>query len=522
MERLGKQVKIRVGQSVRSAVAKYVKRDPQSVLRLASLLFNTGRTVRVVPEFLLVGYLRLLFAERRLDLFQSLIEDNRLGHADARLYFRERLAHYRGTDGLSRADFDEIFARPLSPRLRRLFIDLALEGAIRRGDADAALALIGQSTVSPTATHFVGVIRLLIKVGRKSEAEALLQGRLKKAAASERVYFLELATELLTRSELVAFGFPPSTDWRALTRETVRLTSGLVGGSELDQYVLQRLLEIPDDHRDLMDIRLSADQRDRLSGMITGAIRERQSFSLLRLGDGEAYALDRPRLDGATDDLFQSDDSVRELHWWNGSPDEALRERIALQVRDAIGHASVIGIPSIYRVIRDIGPQAEQVQVFGSRPLRGLLTVVNALGRDIPIDGPTFTEERCHQILFDEASLRQYTEAAGADVVVVSCWNAGHFAGSILEDARFVYVPPPTKVRDEDNASDPRLYEVYDDIDAEVARHSAPGTLVLVGGGLIGKIFLRSAQREGAVALDVGSMLDYMAGRKTRSILDLV
>jgi hypothetical protein len=44
----------------------------------------------------------------------------------------------------------------------------------------------------------------------------------------------------------------------------------------------------------------------------------------------------------------------------------------------------------------------------------------------------------------------------------------------------------------------------------------------LVGAGIVGKIFAHEAKMCGAVALDVGSLLDYMMERKTRTIADLI
>jgi hypothetical protein len=39
---------------------------------------------------------------------------------------------------------------------------------------------------------------------------------------------------------------------------------------------------------------------------------------------------------------------------------------------------------------------------------------------------------------------------------------------------------------------------------------------------MVGKIFVDEAKMRGAVAIDVGSLLDYMVERKTRTIADLI
>jgi hypothetical protein len=81
-------------------------------------------------------------------------------------------------------------------------------------------------------------------------------------------------------------------------------------------------------------------------------------------------------------------------------------------------------------------------------------------------------------------------------------------------------VPPHQKVKHLAEGEDEPIFASYREIAAEVRAHSEPGTLVLVGAGIVGKIFIGEAKRAGAVALDVGSLLDYMAGYPTRPLAD--
>ncbi len=48
----------------------------------------------------------------------------------------------------------------------------------------------------------------------------------------------------------------------------------------------------------------------------------------------------------------------------------------------------------------------------------------------------------------------------------------------------------------------------------------APGLVVLVGAGLLGKLYCARVKALGGIALDVGSMLDVWAGLKTRDNQD--
>jgi hypothetical protein len=53
---------------------------------------------------------------------------------------------------------------------------------------------------------------------------------------------------------------------------------------------------------------------------------------------------------------------------------------------------------------------------------------------------------------------------------------------------------------------------------ADRLRRDLRGTLVLVGAGLCGKIYCNVAKMNGAVAVDLGSVFDVLAGLATRPI----
>ena len=62
------------------------------------------------------------------------------------------------------------------------------------------------------------------------------------------------------------------------------------------------------------------------------------------------------------------------------------------------------------------------------------------------------------------------------------------------------------------------LPEVLDETIAKLPGDLA-GRLVIVGAGYAGKVIIQEAKKRGAVALDLGSILDYWIGAATRSYL---
>jgi hypothetical protein len=60
------------------------------------------------------------------------------------------------------------------------------------------------------------------------------------------------------------------------------------------------------------------------------------------------------------------------------------------------------------------------------------------------------------------------------------------------------------------------LPEVLDSVISELDGDLA-GRLTVVGAGYAGKVIVQEAKKRGAVALDLGSILDYWVGAATRS-----
>ena len=99
--------------------------------------------------------------------------------------------------------------------------------------------------------------------------------------------------------------------------------------------------------------------------------------------------------------------------------------------------------------------------------------------------------------------------AKARSVVLVSSWP--EIQSKFSTQSSLIAVTPDRAI----------LYEAYPKIIERIRELSGPGTLVLIGAGVPAKIMADQAREAGAVALDVGSLMDYMVGHKTRTIADL-
>ena len=266
-----------------------------------------------------------------------------------------------------------------------------------------------------------------------------------------------------------------------------------------------------------MDCRGNASLRQSLMDSIRQKLADRTPYSLIRLGDGESYAW--------TGEISAERVRFREMAWWGTTLPSELRHRIASEMFDAIREADVLGVPSIFRIARDIMGSRKSLYEEPSR--RELVTVLHG-AFELPGEERRFTEERIHQLCFDLEGIEQLIPAARR-VVVVSSIKEELIQGALRErlaDQPLITIPIPTHARTAGGelfeSSDQPLPFVYDQVLDQIRTQVSPGSLVLVAGGSIGKIFCGEARHAGGVALDVGAMADYWLGAKTRSIADMI
>jgi hypothetical protein len=265
-----------------------------------------------------------------------------------------------------------------------------------------------------------------------------------------------------------------------------------------------------------MDCRNSTEQHANFIADIVQHLRDKAPYSLIRLGDGESYAWkDKISLEHA---------ARREQVWWGKAIDASRRAQIADAMLCAIMAANRLGIPSLFRFTRDTHPKLGSY--MGQVSIVGLIHVLEGLNEQSS-EECLYTEERIHQLCFDLETITHLSKEAEKVIIVSSLTKAtiearlrAHITKVPLE---VIEVPTHTKTRGNDMfvQADQALPFVYQGIEEQVRELTAPGTLVLVASGSIGKLFCGAAQAEGGVALDVGAMLDYWVGLKTRSIADM-
>jgi len=396
--------------------------------------------------------------------------------------------------------------------------------AIHSGEADRIEPLLGQFTdreisfLSPTT--ILGLTRLLLENAYTRSSENLILRYVGRQGRRHRLlYFLEPLVELdrrgvLTEGPLLEFcaQFRPPSSLLALNW----LSQEYKPADEADQrnfrrFIIAPLRALSQHAKNLMDIRFSPNQRAALQAEIRTHLAEGRPLSLLRLGDGEAFPYPAPEADGIAASVFEQDDENFERSYLslNRSPtaDQA-REKLIGDFRQAVARCDILGFPSVFRIVRNLG--TPHTRYGERRNQRAFLRILGALGTEIPFGHKIFTEERCHRIrgAMDEPFVLELASQARS-VVLVSRWP--EIQSRFSAKSSLILVPPRKKA----------LYRTYPEVAERICELSRPGTLVLIGAGVPAKIMADRARQSGAVALDVGSLMDYMVGQKTRTIGDM-
>ncbi|OJV54753.1 MAG: hypothetical protein BGO36_03745 [Burkholderiales bacterium 68-10] len=431
--------------------------------------------------------------------------------------------------------------------------------ALRRlGRIDDALLMLQRSPAGSTTQRASLTIGCLVEARRYSEADRLLQsawehGTIDRIGGGNLAAMVTAAQETggvpLARSVLNGLPASAGRAGRALhlNRQFQHLrldsyealTEGRLMAPEQpsEQLVLSALqaegAEAPGDLKDFSET-LARHRQQRSDGhlldasfllrdalevalSVADAADARRPFSLLRLGDGEGAVLPyRPELQG-----FRANDLAENSRTWWGqgsSPTTALAEDLEVAIRAA----DVVGIPELDRATRIFYPTEPTALLANGRNMRGLLAVIDFVAVHCPF--AVWTTCHVHQSLAFWGLWDILLPRLGR-LDLVTCHGQ---LGDVLARTHGVSIglthriPPERKyaaafAETSDEAHFPTVFERLRGPLQEIA----PGQVVLVSAGMLGKIYCHWIKQAGGIAIDIGSAADHWCGYGTRSITDV-
>jgi len=418
-------------------------------------------------------------------------------------------------------------AYPDDPAILRMRLHSALRVGDRHG-ADAVLRrlIAARKTRADDARFVVGLTNIDLRADRRGRIQARIRHFLASLRGSSdyRVAAVRLSRQIFAHFPPRAGGF----DRHARARFLHMLERSPVAPEP--KQLLHRVVasEAHLEQRypgSLFETDISSLQRRTFVALVQSRLRERRPFSFVRLGDGEAACLP---YESPLSAFAAYDARDRERIWWDKPLDRQVRSQIYPRLAKSIFDADCIGIPPVSRFLRELKLQRED-SLETSLTGRGLRTVLHCAEhweqlRSVGLAPPIFTSCHLHQDLELWNCFDELFDGAG-EVVLVSCHpelpDRMH-ARFGLKAAGHILLPPdrvtgPFLALGGDNRALPSVLDTTIDNLGDLPK----GRLVLVGGGLLGKLIVAEACARGGVALDVGSIFDHWLGFRTRSYLDL-
>ncbi|MEQ8445456.1 MAG: hypothetical protein RIB57_06180 [Pelagibacterium sp.] len=253
----------------------------------------------------------------------------------------------------------------------------------------------------------------------------------------------------------------------------------------------------------LIDARTDESLSREIMELASAALKNRTPFSLVRLSDGEGY------LFPGGDFFTEADVANRERHWWGTELPVDLRTQIVKEARQAIATADLVGIPSVYRFIRDTSDTSPSL--FRTLQGRGLTEVLNGVPTAVSAKA-LITEDKVNVALFKDVSAIEPLVALAGKTIIVTSTKPENLPAELTRGRRIDIVAIPTHHKTTLNAKyhngSEALPFVYRSVMEKLDEGVEPGDLVLVAGGIVGKIFIGHVREKGAAVLDIGHTLD--------------
>ncbi|MEA3487103.1 MAG: glycosyltransferase [Thermodesulfobacteriota bacterium] len=260
----------------------------------------------------------------------------------------------------------------------------------------------------------------------------------------------------------------------------------------------------------------------RLVYFLIDRIRRRQPTSLVRLGDCEGNFLPYPEQYRRHQ---AGDRETCTFHWWETKLGVQDTDRISTELTKAIYAADIIGIPEPAHMILDLPVPTPRDLFSLSMNWRGKLNILHHLIGPFTGKDKSFLPPR---IL--TASLVNYDlelwggydlilQSAPACSVICSHPKIANALRSRfdLDPWQVIMIPPERKFSH--RAFDPSNRSHFPEFFEEVSRTLTviePGEVFLVAAGILGKSYCSWIKERGGIALDVGSMIDFWCGARTR------
>lgn len=253
------------------------------------------------------------------------------------------------------------------------------------------------------------------------------------------------------------------------------------------------------------------------------AVNTETPFSLIRLGDGEATILGYP-------EHVSRENFMRVMRLFFGEHAQAPEQftEIKTHLLSAIAGADIVGTATgahmPLEAAREIMLQPRAIYAQEKRTISlaqfGLLSHVTA---DVISDAHMIVQKGIHTHLVHSGFVRWLVTVSPA-ITLITCNTVEELLKSVNPDIAIQHIHIPGEAGREGArlaewaTYDPHYPIVFERVRKQLQSGGFDGP-VLIGAGPLGKIYCNDVKQAGGLALDLGSIFDGWAGRRTRGYL---
>ena len=103
-------------------------------------------------------------------------------------------------------------------------------------------------------------------------------------------------------------------------------------------------------------------------------------------------------------------------------------------------------------------------------------------------------------------------------LVAITCRDVKELRSSLDRSIDVLKIPAQSHFSDNLDEAEKHFPDRFFDIEKEIKKIVNPGSVVLIGAGILGKIYCDIVKNSGGIALDVGSLMDAIAKKDTRGV----
>ncbi|APD95388.1 hypothetical protein BM523_16085 [Alteromonas mediterranea] len=263
-----------------------------------------------------------------------------------------------------------------------------------------------------------------------------------------------------------------------------------------------------------VDVKYSEKERQDFVSLVIAKLCDEKGFSFIRLSDGEGFIFHND------ESLFDLNDSKnRQRHWWGTELPPPVEVDLRSDLISSVKNADVLGVPSIYRFIRDHSDKS--ISLKQNLQGRGLLTVLDGVAK-IDNENILYADDKLNIAVLNNIGIIEYLASYAKKVIIINSGSLNAMNTAFGDSFEFVHIQIPTHFKTATNLKYKNttrpLPFVYKSIESKLANECVPGSLVLVGAGVAGKSFMNIAKKHKSVGLDLGSAMDQYIGGEIHSL----